>query len=57
MMEPEKGIRGQDGSQEKKEVLYHQHKENAGGGLYACAYACMYVCARACVRAHVCIHV
>lgn len=43
MMEPGKGIRGQDGSQEKKEVLYHQHKENAGGGLFACAYACMCV--------------
>lgn len=48
MMEPEKSIRGQDGSQEKKEVLYYQHKEIAGGGLFACAYACV------CARAHVC---
>lgn len=43
MMEPGKGIRGQDGSQEKKELLYHQRKVNAGGGLFACAYACMCV--------------
>lgn len=43
MTEPGKGIRGQDGSQEKKELLYHQHEENAGGGLFACAYACMCV--------------
>lgn len=53
-MEPEKSIRGQDGSQEKKEVLYHQHKEIAGGGLFACAYACVCVCALMCVRA--CVH-
>lgn len=52
MMELEKGIRGQDGSQEKKAVPHHQHKGNTGGGLYAFACAYVYVCAFMCECMH-----
>lgn len=45
MTEPGKGIRGQDGSQEKKELLHHQHKENAVPmHVCVCERMCAFMC-------------